>query len=147
MEEKKAATQKLLFPVSIELPISDYQLSMDLLPNMKAIGFDIDDFGNKTLVINGIPEAAQENDSKLLLERFIEEFKQSAGILTNENEKFAWSFASSSAIKGGRELSNVEMESLINDLLTYDLPQTNAKGKRIFYQLDSTQINQLFSKK
>ena len=147
MEEKKAATQKLLFPVSVELPVSDYQLSMDLLPNMKAIGFDIDDFGNKTLVINGIPEAAQENDSKLLLERFIEEFKQSAGILTNENEKFAWSFASSSAIRGGRELSNVEMESLINDLLTYDLPQTNAKGKRIFYRLDSTQINQLFSKK
>ena len=147
MEEKKAATQKLLFPINIELSTSDYQLSIDLLSKMKEIGFDIDDFGNRTLVVNGIPEGADENDSKELIESFLEEFKQSAGILKNEKEKFAWSFSVSSAIRGGRELNTMEMKTLVNALLETNSPLVNAKGKKIIYQLDATQINQLFTKK
>ena len=147
MEEKKAATQKLLFPINISLSASDYELSLELIPSMKEIGFDIDDFGNRTLVVNGIPEGADENDSKELIESFLEEFKQSAGILKNEKEKFAWSFSVSSAIKAGRGLNNMEMKTLIDELMASDNPYVNAKGKKIISKFDSSQINQLFNKK
>ena len=98
-------------------------------------------------MVNGIPEGADENDSKELIESFLEEFKQSAGILKNEKEKFAWSFSVSSAIRGGRELNTMEMKTLVNALLETNSPLVNAKGKKIIYQLDATQINQLFTKK
>ena len=39
------------------------------------------------------------------------------------------------------------MKTLVNALLETNSPLVNAKGKKIIYQLDATQINQLFTKK
>ena len=145
--DKKSATQKLIFPIQIELSASDYQLSLELISTMKEIGFDVDDFGNRTLTINGIPGGVDQSNTKELIEGFLEEFKLSAGILKNEKEKFAWSFSLSSAIKAGRSLNNMEMKSLIDELLETNSPYTNAKGKKIISKFNPDEISNLFNKK
>jgi len=131
----------------LELSASDYQLSLELMENMKEIGFEIDDFGNRTIVINGLPAGVDQNDSKALIESFLEEFKQSSGLLKNDQEKFAWSFAKGSAIKGGRNLNNKEIKTLIDELLATKSPYVNAKGNNIISKLTLDEIIQLFNKR
>ena len=147
LSDKKASTQQLIFPINLELSASDYELSLELIESMKEIGFEIDDFGNRTLVINGLPAGVDENNSKILIESFLEEFKQSSTILKNDQEKFAWSFAKSSAIKGGRNLSNMEIKTLIDELLATSSPTINAKGNKIISKLELDEIANLFNKR
>jgi len=147
LSEKKASTQQLIFPINLELSASDYQLSLELMENMKEIGFEIDDFGNRTIVINGLPAGVDQNNSKALIESFLEEFKQSSGLLKNDQEKFAWSFAKGSAIKGGRNLNNKEIKTLIDELLATKSPYVNAKGNNIISKLTLDEIVQLFNKR
>ena len=127
--------------------MSDYELSLELLNDMNNIGLEIDDFGNNTLVINGIPDDINEEECSGLIENCLENFKNNAEHFKNTTEKLAWSFSKSGAIKAGRSLNNIEMDHLIDQLFACDSPYFNAKGKVIISKIDMEEINKRFEKR
>ncbi len=147
LQDKKIETQQLAFPVQIELSNSDYELSLELLSEIKEIGIDIDDFGNNTLVINGLPIGFDLNECKGLVEDILENYKHSSDQLICTNENLAWSLSRRGSIKSGRILNSTEMNKLINDLFCCDSPYFNFKGKPIIIKLENDEINSRFDKK
>ena len=58
------------------------------------IGFDISDFGNNTIIINGCPSDIPNPNPKVLIEILIEEYKNTRGdIKINAKERIARSLA------------------------------------------------------
>jgi DNA mismatch repair protein MutL len=146
-QDKKIETQQLAFPLQLELSNSDYELSLELLNEIKETGIDIDDFGNNTLVINGLPMGFDINECKGLIEDILENFKQNADELISNNENLAWTISKRGSIKSGRDLNNTEMDSLINELFCCDSPYFNFKGKPIIIKLENQEIDSRFEKK
>lgn len=143
-ENNKSNSQKLLFPVYIELSVSDYSLCKDILEKMQEIGIDIDDFGNNTLVVNGLPSEIKESECENIIEQFIENFKMNSDQFDNIDNKLAWAYAKSSCIKSGTKLDNIEMEKLIGQLFTCNSSSIDAKGNVIISKIENMAIDKKF---
>jgi len=147
LEKNPAASQQKLFPKTIVLQASDEQLLIEILPDMKTLGFDINSFGKHTFAVNGVPaELSQYNEQDLIL-KLIEEYKNQASAVLNKKEKIARALAKRAATKAGTSLNNEEMNSLIDELFACKEPNYAPDGKVCLTTLSIAQLFELLSKK
>lgn len=126
------SSQKLLFPVLIELDKSDYALVKELHGNFEKIGFSIEEFGKDSISINGIPPGMDEKRTKEIFTSVLEDYKVS-GQKKNDvgMDKISAILASNMAIKSGQKLHEKEMESIIDQLFASEMPYALPNGKPI----------------
>ena len=145
-ENKKSNSQQSLFPKYVELNKTDFQLMSEMIDEIKLLGFDIDIFGDNSIIINGIPSGSEEIDEKNLIESFIEEMKlNNEKINENKNEKIIRSFAKRCRISEEKKLEESEMKSLIDQLFSCEISNYTPDGEKIFIQINKEQINNLFN--
>ena len=148
LNRNTAETQKLMFPKTIELNNSDFELIREVLNEIKNIGFDIEVFGKNTLAINGLPIGVEEANCEKIIEEFIEQIKNNANeISANNKNALAMSLARSSSIKNGRKLSSEEMNTLVDQLFACENPYHSPNGKPIIIKINEEELNQRFDKK
>ncbi len=124
--------QQTLFPETIELDARDYSLLNEIFDDVTAIGFDISNFGNGTVVVNGCPADISNPEPKALIETIIEEYRNTKDdIKKSTKEKVARCLAKSSAIGYGVALSAPEMQGLIDQLFACENPNYSPSGKKI----------------
>jgi len=146
-EKHKSATQQELFPKTIELNALDFALVNELLPEIKAMGFDISEFGKYTYVIHGVPADTAEYDSSALLEGLIENYKQNLSELrSDKKENLARSMAHNTAIKAGKTLSQEEMNNLIDELFACAMPYSTPNGKPTISTFSMEDLDKRFKK-
>lgn len=147
LEKNKAATQQELFPKTIELNPIDFYLLQELKEEIKAIGFDIVEFGKNTIVIQGVPADTVNYDSQLLLEGMIENYKQNLQELkSDKRENLARSMAYNMAIKSGKALTQQEMNSLIDELFACKMPYSTPSGKPTISTFSMDDLDKRFKK-
>ena len=148
LNRNTAETQKLMFPKTIELKNSDFELILEVLSEIKHIGFDIEVFGKNTLAINGLPIGVEETNCEKIIEEFIEQIKNNANeISVNNRNKLAMSLAKSSSIKNGRKLSAEEMNAIVDQLFACETPYHSPNGKPIIIKINEEELDQRFDKK
>ena len=148
LNRNTAETQKLMFPKTIELNNSDFELIREVLNEIKNIGFDIEVFGKNTLAINGLPIGVEEANCEKIIDEFIEQVKNNANeISANNKNALALSLARSSSIKNGRKLSSEEMNTLVDQLFACENPYHSPNGKPIIIKINEEELNQRFDKK
>ena len=124
--------QQTLFPETIELDQHDYSLLNEIFDDVSAIGFDISNFGNGTVVVNGCPADINNPEPKALIESILEEYRNTKDdIKKNTKEKLARCLAKSSAIGYGVALTIPEMQVLIDQLFACENPNYSPSGKKI----------------
>jgi len=148
LNRNTAETQKLMFPKTIELKNTDFELIREVLNEIKHIGFDIEVFGKNTLAINGLPIGVEEANCEKIIEEFIEQIKHNANeISVNNRNKLAMSLAKSSSIKNGRKLSTEEMNAIVDQLFACETPYHSPNGKPIIIKINEEELDQRFDKK
>jgi DNA mismatch repair protein MutL len=146
-EKHKSATQQELFPKTMELNATDFSLMQELLPELKAIGFDISEFGKQTFIINGVPADTANFDSVKLLEGLIENYKLNFQELrSNKRENLARSMARNMAIKSGKLLTQEEMNNLIDELFACKMPYSTPNGKPTISTISTDELDKRFRK-
>ena len=139
-------SQQQLFPQNVEFNTNDAEMIRSLLEELQAIGFDINEFGKNTFVIQGMPTYAADQDPKELLEGVIEDFKQNEQKLNVEKkESFARSLARKTAIKAGKTLNIEEMQAIIDELFGCENPYTTPSGKTIVSTVTLDELNKRFN--
>ena len=132
LENHEVASQQQLFPETFELNASDASLLSSILPDLKALGFDIRDFGKNSFIINGTPGVLNTSSPIEIIESLLEEYKNSAGNLQEKaRETVAISLAQASAIPYGHSLKPGEINELIDNLFACQTPNFSPKGKKI----------------
>lgn len=123
-------SQQCLFPQTINLSATDYAISMELNDEIRTLGFMIEDFGNQTVVINGVPAGLDNENEKDLFEGLIEQFKiNKKELKISDGENLARSLAKRSAIKHGKPLTNEEMRNIVDRLFACENPNYSPTGK------------------
>lgn len=149
LEDRKGASQQSLFPQTVNLNASDFELAKSLLDDIKSLGFDVREFGKNTLIIDGIPVdlgSTNINETQLF-EDLIEGFKNSQQELKlNKRDALARSMAKNSAIKAGTALSQQEMNNLIDELFACKTPNFSINGKPAIQTITLAELAQKFEK-
>ncbi|MBV9989295.1 MAG: DNA mismatch repair endonuclease MutL [Chitinophagaceae bacterium] len=144
---KQMATQKSMFPVTLELPQADAVLLADLLPDLHTIGYQVDPFGNNSFVIQGIPADVLPGNEKHAIELLIEQFKHfSSDIKFSKREKLVRCMARQQAIKAGQLLNQKEMMTLLEELFACNTPNTTPTGNPTYMEFKEDYLDRMFGR-
>jgi DNA mismatch repair protein MutL len=110
-------SQQTIFPQVIELSSDKYNLLLEFIDDINYSGFDIRDFGNNSVVVNGCPADLVNPNTSELIERIIEGIEQNPKPqATRAREHTAMVLSKASSIGYGKVLSNDEMHDLVEKL-------------------------------
>ncbi|GAA3969990.1 DNA mismatch repair endonuclease MutL [Mucilaginibacter dorajii] len=147
LQNHSGVSQQSLFPQSVTLNGADFELLRELLPDIKALGFDIREFGKNTVVVDGIPADLNNVGEHELLEHLLEGFKNNMAILkVDKRDNLARSLARNAAIKTGTKLSLEEMNQLIDQLFACQSPNQALNGKPVISTFTLAELMERFEK-
>jgi len=144
-ERKQPLSQQSLFPETINLNAIDYQVCLEMLENLDQLGFDIRDFGNNSIVVHGLPAEMEAGSAVNKIELMIEQYKSLQGeISTGIPERVARAAARASAIEYGKQLSEIEMQELVDQLFACSNPNYSPSGKLIVKIIELEELDKHF---
>lgn len=148
LDGNQGSSQQSLFPSTIELSSSDFELMNDLLPELQALGFQLRPFGKSTYVVEGIPAdiGANVNEASVV-EQLLEDFKNNQSELRiNKRDNLAKSLAKSSAIKPGTVLDSDAMSDLVDRLFACESPNISIHGRPTIVTITLQELIEKFAK-
>ncbi len=134
--------QRLLVPVTLQLDPRQAAVFEHLSDELNRNGFEVDWFGNQTIVVKGVPAIAGHCDAQRLLEEILSSFDtrefrgdQAAEGLQRLREKLAISIACRAAIKINTPLSREKMQWILDTLMLCQDPYTCPHGRPILLRM------------
>ena len=144
--EQGCPIQRLLIPLTLELTLSQQAAAQVLLEQLNQNGFEVEWFGERTLVVKGIPEVAAGADrvDRLLSglldkEEAIPGDRNGAGV-RRLREKIAINLSCRAAIKINTPLVPKKMRWLIDELFRCENPYTCPHGRPIVLRMNIEEI-------
>jgi DNA mismatch repair protein MutL len=146
-ESGQGASQRLLFPKTLEYPPQDALMLERILPELNKFGFDIQVFGNNTFILHGVPaELADQCEERQLIEMLLEQYKAGTVLKLDLADNLARSMARSTSTRRGQLLTEVEMQSLIDRLFACEMPYMSPFGRKCFLTFSFDELDQQFLK-
>ena len=142
----QGAMQQLLFPEVLSLQPDEMVLIGQILPDLRAIGFDLEQLSPDSYSVQGVP-AQIVNQSPLPVLLDILHQVRSLGANTREQwrKQIAASLAEQAAIPSGKTLTDSEMRNLITRLTALPDYRHTADGKTIVSLVTDEEINKRFA--
>jgi len=138
-------TQQSLFPQYVEFNSSDFKIIEEILEDIRSIGFSIDIFGKNSVVINGIPSGLDDINEKEIVEGFVEEVKNNnLDLKSQKKELILKSFSKKAKITNSKNLSQTEMNLIIDRLFACENPKYSPEGKQNYIELGIDKVENLF---
>lgn len=149
LEARKGSSQHSLFPQTLNIAMADVPIFEELLPEITALGFQINVLGKNSYVVEAVPADLNVNNQEItILEELIEDFKQTQGSLQiNLRDQLAKSLAKSVSIKAGTKLTTEEMVDLIDKLFACEVVNISIYGKPIILTITLQEILERFEQK
>lgn len=140
--------QMLLLPDILELSKKDMRMVHDNLKLFEQSGFDIEEFGENTIKINGVPVICYEMDTKDLFMDIIDGLDVTNR--TNKQdieEKFIATVACKAAVKANMYLDEREIRGLLDELLQLESPFTCPHGRPTAIRITKAEIEKKFGRR
>lgn len=129
--EQEQVRQRTLFPVTLRLNAEDYLTVLEQPDLTARLGFDIQDFGGNTIVVNALPEGYPEDEEqvRLCIDALIAALRDDTS-LEDQSHLLAVRMAESAAASGTGRFSTVEAQSLVDGLFACREPNLTPDGRR-----------------
>ena len=146
LADAEILTQQQLFPITMEVDPHKSEILKGILPQLSQIGFDVDLFGQDTFIIRGIPAHVNADvNPKELIEVFLEHFVSDTDIEGGINDRLCAAMAKSEAVKRGSILQSDEMQGLIDQLFSCQMPYKSPSGRKCFITITLQELDQKFT--
>ena len=145
MAHSQGASQQLLFPEVISLSPDDMVLVEQIMGDLRAIGFDLEQLSPDSYSIQGVPAQLANQSPVPVLQQIIEKVRSRGADTQSEwREQIALSLAQSTAIPLGKSLSEQEMRQIVGDLMQLPNHRITPDGKTIVSLLTNEEIEKKF---
>lgn len=145
-EEKES--QLLLLPDVITLTHKEMDIARDNIEIFRKAGFEVEEFGENTIKLNGVPPVCYDLDTKELFLETLDEINTVARTAKQEiEERFISTVACKSAVKAHMALDNQEVENLMDELLKLPNPFTCPHGRPTAIKMDLKDIEKKFARR
>jgi DNA mismatch repair protein MutL len=147
-KKSTGACQALLVPETIELSVGETLALMSNLDSLKALGFEIEEFGSNSFIVRSVPAVSAKAPAKQLLLDIVTELLEagSSSQLEVKKENIRKLVACHSAIKAGDKLTAQEMAQLIRDLQATENPLTCPHGRPTMVRITPEQLSKMFGR-
>ena len=146
--ESKKDSQMLLLPDVITLTHKDMDIAKENMEMFKQAGFTLEEFGDNTIKLTGVPTVCIDLDTKELFLETLDEINTVARTAKQEKEeKFIATVACKAAVKANMALTNQEVESLMDKLLELPNPFTCPHGRPTVIKMTKYDIERKFARK
>ena len=147
MSEKNVLSQQLLPPKVVQLDGAEHALVISHIDLFEQTGFDLEDFGDDSIVIRAMPDDIMGVDPQILFDALLNALSVDAGSINIDFfvEKLS-GMACKAAIKGNTEISLQEADALIDELLTLKNPYNCPHGRPTMISLTKTELERKFKR-
>lgn len=137
--------QKLLYPHKVELGVIESELFKGILNEVNRLGFEIDELGGNTFVVNCIPAEFPDSDVESWVEDIIDNLKENQkDFKLALRENIVKSLAKFLSIPYGKKLSQLEMAHVNDKLFTSAMPNLTPDGKTILAIVEMDELEKKF---
>ena len=141
-------SQLMLLPDIITLSHKDMQIAKDNMEIFEKAGFVLEEFGENTIKLSGVPTVCLDLDTKELFLETLDEINTVARTAKQEiEEKFIATVACKAAVKANMALTKEEVDSLMQKLLTLPNPFTCPHGRPTAIRMTKADIEKKFSRR
>lgn len=138
--------QTLMFPETVELSLFQAQLMEKNEEEIDRIGFSVREFGGNTYIISAVPALAGLANPRELFLDILEQFgsENSRGEAGGFLDTILATMACKAAVKAGTELSNREIDNLLNEMTKADLFTHCPHGRPVVKQFTRDEVKKWF---
>jgi DNA mismatch repair protein MutL len=149
MESAGVPIQRLLIPLTVNVTPKDYDWILTNAPTLEKMGFALEQFGDSTLKVDGIPPFFPTDDPGLAIRKLVDELRSITTTTSRlrMGEDAIAKTVCRHAIKANDDLHLPEVENLIRDLLECDLPFCCPHGRPTMIQLGYGELEKKFGRK
>lgn len=145
IENRKGASQGMLFPDIVQFPVSEIPVLESIMEDLSYLGFELTDLGGGSYAINGIPSGIEGlNPVDLVQDMVHTAIEKGCRVKAEVQGMLALSLAKAASIVQGQVLSNEEMNQLVDELLTSASPNYTPDGKKVIAMIGDDELEKLF---
>ena len=141
----QGAMQQMLFPEVLTLPADEMVLLGTLLPDLRAIGFDLEQLSPDSYSLQGVPAELNGQSAVPVLRHILDMVRERGASAREEwQQQIALALAETAAIPTGKHLPSEEMRHLVEQLLALPQYRHTPDGKTIVTVISDEEINKRF---
>ncbi len=146
--EGKKDSQLLLLPDIIVLSHKEMDIARESMDKFEKAGFQLEEFGENTIKLTGVPTMCLDLNTKELFLETLDEINTVARTAKQEiEEKFLATIACKAAVKAHMALTQEEVDSLLQQLLSLPNPFTCPHGRPTAIKMTVTDIEKKFARR
>ena len=138
----------MLLPDIINLNNKEMGIFKDNRRLFERAGFIVEEFGENTIKLTGVPEFCIDFDTKEIFLETLDEINTVARTAKQElEEKFLSTVACKAAVKANMALTKEEVDNLMEELLKLPNPFSCPHGRPTVIKMSKTDIEKKFSRR
>lgn len=145
---KNSNSQILLLPILVELTQKEMDAVNENQEILKNVGFEFENFGDRTIKISGVPNIGYDLDYKgVFLDTIDEILGANKTYRESKEDRFIATLACKAAVKGNMNLSYKEQIALLDDMVKLDNPFNCPHGRPTAFEISRYEIERRFLRK
>jgi DNA mismatch repair protein MutL len=144
---EKVNSQQLLIPATIDLSRSEVQFLMKNSDPFAELGFEVESFGNNTVIIHAVPASLRFDDAAELFTDLIDQLVNEENLSGNVDKSVIAQVACKKAIKAHDKLTMDEVEALIRQMGECELPYSCPHGRPTLISISYKELEKRFGRK
>ncbi len=148
LQGERGAAQQLLFPAVVDLSRPQFELLLEVAPQLQQLGWDLSLLGPPTVVIQGMPSGLRIEHPGTLLQDVLDGVGEDSGLTSDQAimERIARSHACHAATRAGDTLDREEMRTLVDRLFATSRPHGDPHGRVTFVRIDLDELHRRFGR-
>lgn len=148
LTKKEQNGQRLLMPVNVELTPAEDEIFKKQLALFNDIGFSIEEFGQRTFIIDTIPSYMDKVDVVSFIRDVLSEIKENEKAVSQNDIKdgIIKLMACRAAVKQGDKLDVLEMQKLLKDWRDLKFPYTCPHGRPAVIKMTKKELDKKFQR-
>ena len=139
-------SQKIMFPITLKYSPEDFSSLLDILPYLNKIGFDIREFGENSVIIEGSPPELSNGKEKEVISDILDNYIEHKQLNSSFIDYMAATYSCKAAIKAGDKLDESECVNLIDKLFSTKHPYYCPHGRPIIINLSISDLDKRFER-
>ena len=145
-ERESIVSQKLLFPINVELDPALFAVASSMSDELRSLGFETERFGAKSVAIYAAPSVIRGSNPERIFRNMLDDLEGVDLQSEKVHKKMAQVFACRAAIKAGDRISSEEMESLVVDLFKCGNPYVCPHGRPTLIKMSRAELEKRFGR-
>ncbi len=144
--DRSLEIQQLLLPETVDLGFNEARILIELIPDLKAFGLEVEPFGGDTFAVKAVPSLLSEKQIAPLILEIVEKTADTgfSPELQTPLDRIRQLMACHGSIRAGQRLSPVQIKELMAQLDACENPATCPHGRPTWIQWRISAIEKAF---